>query len=172
LIRAAGTGLSVLVVAHQRKSLGEFGEAVRGSNALIGGVDIVAELERPRADALAGDGVRILRAVSRYATTPEEMILALTEEGYEARGDSLTAQADVQRDQVFEAIETLGEASYEQLEKETGLSESTLRRRIEELDGRVSRIGAGKRNDPFRFITTTSNPGVGGKEKLDGELPF
>jgi hypothetical protein len=69
LVGAAGTGLSILICAHQRKSLGEFGEAVRGSNALTGGVDVVMELERPRADALAGDGVRVLQAVSRFAGT-------------------------------------------------------------------------------------------------------
>jgi predicted ATP-dependent serine protease len=79
LLAAAGAGLAVLVVAHQRKSLGDYGEAVRGSNALTGGVDIVAELERPRSDALAGDGVRILNAVSRYGLTPEELVLALTD---------------------------------------------------------------------------------------------
>jgi hypothetical protein len=63
LVHAAGSDLAVLICAHQRKSFGEFGEAVRGSNALTGGVDVVIELERPRSDALAGDGVRVLQAV-------------------------------------------------------------------------------------------------------------
>jgi hypothetical protein len=121
---------------------------------------------------LAGDGVRVLRAVSRYSTTPEELVLALTEEGYEARGDSLAAEAEAQQEQVYEAIAALGEASYGQLEKETGLSESTLRRRIDELDERVRKIGAGRRNDPFRFITTTSIPTGGGKENRETQLGF
>jgi hypothetical protein len=43
---AADTGLAVVVVSHQRKAPGRFGEAVRGSNALTGAVDIVLELER------------------------------------------------------------------------------------------------------------------------------
>jgi hypothetical protein len=70
LVQAAGAGLALPVLAHQRKSLGDFGEAVRGSNALTGGVDVVVELERPRSDVLAGDGVRVLNAISRYASRP------------------------------------------------------------------------------------------------------
>jgi hypothetical protein len=88
IVQAASQGLAVLICAHQRKSFGEFGEAVRGSNALTGGVDVVLELERPRADALAGDGVRVLQAVSRFSGTPEELVIALGDEGYEARGDT------------------------------------------------------------------------------------
>jgi hypothetical protein len=151
LVAAAGAGLAVLICAHQRKSMGEFGEAVRGSNALTGGVDVVLELERPRADALAGDGVRVLQAVSRFSSTPEELVIALGDEGYEARGDTLTAQADVEREQVLAALEALREATYDKLHEETGLTRSSLRRRLDELGERVSRSGAGKRGDPFVF---------------------
>jgi hypothetical protein len=52
---AAAGGLAVVLVTHQRKSLGEFGEAVRGSTALTGGVDIVVELERPPASLALGN---------------------------------------------------------------------------------------------------------------------
>jgi hypothetical protein len=152
LVHAAGSDLAVLICAHQRKSFGEFGEAVRGSNALTGGVDVVIELERPRSDALAGDGVRVLQAVSRFSGTPEELVIALGENGYEARGDALTATSEVEQRQIIAALEVLGEASYDKLHEETGLPRTTVQRRLEELgDHRVLKRGAGKRGDPFLF---------------------
>jgi hypothetical protein len=74
---AAASGLAVLIVTHQRKSAGEFGDAVRGSNALTGGVDVVVELERPLASFALGSHARVLRAVSRFSSTPEELFLEL-----------------------------------------------------------------------------------------------
>jgi hypothetical protein len=41
LLQAAASGLAVVIIAHQRKADGDFGEAMRGSNALVGSVDIV-----------------------------------------------------------------------------------------------------------------------------------
>ena len=151
LVQAAGADLAVLVCAHQRKSLGEFGEAVRGSNALTGGVDVVLELERPRSDVLSGEGVRVLQAVSRFSGTPEELVIALAENGYEARGDALTAAAEVEQRQILAALQVLGEASYDKLHDETGLPRTTVQRRLEELGDRVVKRGAGKRGDPFLF---------------------
>jgi hypothetical protein len=151
LVQAASADLAVLICAHQRKSFGEFGEAVRGSNALTGGVDVVLELERPRSDVLSGEGVRVLQAVSRFSGTPEELVIALGEDGYEARGDALTAAAEVERKQILAALEVLGEPSYEKLHEETGLPRTTVQRRLEELGDRVVKRGAGKRGDPFLF---------------------
>jgi predicted ATP-dependent serine protease len=151
LVQAAGSDLAVLICAHQRKSFVEFGEAVRGSNALTGGVDVVLELERPRSDVLSGDGVRVLQAVSRFSGTPEELVIALGENGYEARGDALTAAAEVEQKQILSALAVLGEASYAKLREETGLPRTTVQRRLEELGDRVVKRGAGKRGDPFLF---------------------
>lgn len=79
---AAAAGLAVLLVSHQRKSVGEFGEAVRGSNALTGGVDVVVELERPARSLQLGSQARVLRAVSRFDSTPEELYLGLGDDGF------------------------------------------------------------------------------------------
>jgi hypothetical protein len=66
---AAGDGLAVVISAHQRKSYGEYGEAVRGSNALTGAVDVIVEIERAK---LAGGGTaRVLRTVSRFDQAPQ-----------------------------------------------------------------------------------------------------
>src|SRR5262249_51904522 len=65
---AAAAGLAVLAVSHQRKSGGEYGEAVRGSNAFTGSVDVVIELERPSRTLQLGGHARVLRAVSRFTS--------------------------------------------------------------------------------------------------------
>lgn len=73
----ASDGVAVLIVAHQRKGKGSHGEAVRGTNALVGGVDVVVELER-------SDGAtRKLNAISRYAATPAELTIALADDRYQ-----------------------------------------------------------------------------------------
>lgn len=151
LQRAAGQGFAVLVLSHQRKSRGDFGEAVRGSNALTGAVDIVLELERLPGDL--GGRLRVLRAVSRYASTPEELVLELTPTGYEARGDSVSARGEHERELTREALVTLGAASSDQVAQETGLPGATARKRLAELvevDEAVKQ-GEGKRGDPYRF---------------------
>lgn len=170
LLFAAGAGLAVLVVAHQRKTLGDFGEAVRGSNALTGGVDVVAELERPRSDALAGDGVRVLNAVSRYASTPESLVVALTDSGYEARGDTLEAKSDAERAQVLAGIQTLGEATAAEIINETGIPKQSVHRHAQRLleENIVERSGEGKRGDPYVFRPSSFSPtGRNETESLD-----
>jgi DNA-binding transcriptional ArsR family regulator len=87
----------------------------------------------------------VLNAVSRYASTPEELVLALTEDGYEARGDTLTAQADAERVQLLAAIEILGSATFDQLSEDTGLARTTVQRHVSRLleDGAIDRQGKG-----------------------------
>jgi len=77
LVDAAGEGLAVVLVHHQRKSPGSYGEAVRGSNALTGGVDVVVELERE-------SNIRVLRSVSRFRGTPPEIFANLCGNNFEA----------------------------------------------------------------------------------------
>ena len=75
LMRAAGVGLAVVIVAHQRKGDGKHGEALRGSNAFAGTVDVILELERDRG-SFGEEGGRILYGTSRLMGTPEKVALA------------------------------------------------------------------------------------------------
>src|SRR5215203_4497455 len=101
---AAGDGLAVLIVAHQRKAAGKHGEAVRGSNALTGGVDVIIELERAGEDL--GRRMRVLRAESRFTATPEELVGELTEdEGYVARGELEEVTLEAERASTVHLVE-------------------------------------------------------------------
>ena len=105
LSMAADRGLAVLLVAHQRKAPGAHGEGVRGSNALIGGVDIVLEL-----------------------------VLELTEEGYATHGDGQPVRADGgERRRLLDALEGRQErATAAELASETATPASPIRTRLEE----------------------------------------
>jgi predicted ATP-dependent serine protease len=146
---AAGSGLAVIVASHQRKAPGRFGEAVRGSNALTGAVDIVIELERSRSSRESN--VRVLRAISRFEDTPEDLVVALTDDGYEVRGDSETAKTEEESMLVLSVLDDLRSGTSEQLAEVTELHESKVRgvtNRLFEAE-RIGRTGTGRRNDPF-----------------------
>jgi DNA-binding transcriptional ArsR family regulator len=149
---AAASGLAVLLVSHQRKSIGEFGEAVRGSTALTGGVDVVVELERPSRALQLGGQARVLRAVSRFSSTPEELYLELHEHGFAPIESPEQVRADSERERVPTALEAIGEpAPAEALAEELELPKSTVRRHLRTLleRGVVVRDGAGKKNGPY-----------------------
>jgi hypothetical protein len=128
---AAATGLAVIVASHQRKAPGRFGEAVRGSNALTGAVDIVVELERSL--SFREPNVRVLRAVSRYDETPDDLVIALTDEGYEVRGDSETAKAEEEAESILSALDGLGSATTDDLAETSELHASKVRRHASRL---------------------------------------
>jgi DNA-binding transcriptional ArsR family regulator len=145
---AAAEGLAVFLVAHQRKSQGEFGEAVRGSGALVGAVDVVLELERVSG---GNPNLRALRSVSRFASTPDELIIELTENGYEARGDSQEAMARDEAERIIAHLHRSGELAADKLAEALDIPRSTTSKRLSQLrdEGRVSRTGEGTRGNPF-----------------------
>ena len=174
LVQAAGDGLSVLVVAHHRKSGGSHGDAVKGSNALIGGVDVVVELDRAPSDVQTTGSTRVLRSLSRFAGTPEELTAELGEDGYEAHGGDLGAlRLEVEMESVRDALAVTDEPSTisDVASRVEGLSEQTTRRRLEELHDRaeVERHGAGKKGDPYRFVLSFQHPEpLGDGKQLEG----
>ena len=121
---------AVLVSTHQRKAGGKHGEAVRGSNALAGAVDVLVELERMKG---ADEDARVLYAVSRYVETPAEMGLRFTEDGYE-RGETTEIRTADSRRRVLAALEKLGGGTAKEVGAEADVSESTARRRLRELE--------------------------------------
>jgi AAA domain len=161
LQEAAAAGLAVLVGSHGRKAPGRHGEAVRGSNALTGAVDVVIEIERSH--SFQEENVRVLRAISRYDQTPGDLVVALTDDGYEARGAPATARAEDEARRILEALGDLEKATTEDLAEATDLHASAVRRIAKGLFEReqLGRTGAGKRNDPYvwhsEFLSATAD---------------
>jgi predicted ATP-dependent serine protease len=158
LLYAAGSGLAVVASTHQRKGAGEHGEAVRGSNALVGAADIVIELER-LPESMDAKHSRVLRSQSRFTTTPEELVVELDEhEGYLARGNTATLKADTEREQIVAVLSVLEEATAEKLHEETELPESTCRKRANQLTKKETlvREGKGGKTDPHRWRLSDS----------------
>jgi len=151
LLEIAGDGCAVLVVSHQRKAAGEHGEAVRGSNALTAAVDIVVELER--APGSIGDHGRVLKAMSRYSATPDDLVVRRTDHEYEAIGELASATAASELQRVVTRLAELGEVTAQDLAEAAGLSKGTAQRRLADLlsGGRVVRSGNGNKGDPYRW---------------------
>ena len=156
LAHAAAGGLAVLVSAHQRKAGGEHGEAVRGSNALAGTADVVVELERLR--TLGEESARVLKAVSRFATTPEELALMLAGGEYLPLGTTAEVVAASERERLLETLSADVALSSRELAELTDLPEGTVRKLLHELGDALVREGRGKRGDPYRWHLADSFP--------------
>ncbi len=152
---AAATGLSVLIVAHDRKSGGEVGDTARGSSALPGAVDIVLSLRRVKG---LPSSVRKIEAISRFDDTPAELTIELTDDGFISR-DSSRASAEDKAALVLLKILPSDErgsidmdALQEQL-KPQGISRTSIQGALTTLaaEGKCCRKGEGKRNKPFLY---------------------
>lgn len=153
LQEAAGHGLGIVIVRHERKRGGPVGDAGRGSSAYGGAVDIAVSIRRP--EIRTARTMRLLQSVSRFDETPPELVVELTPEGYEARGTS----EDVA---VRDAVEVIQEfaprceedaVTFEELLVSTQLKRATAWRSVKKLvaEGVLRRNGAGHRNAPHRY---------------------
>lgn len=152
LMLAAGDGLSVLIVAHQRKAAGKHGEAVRGSNAITGGVDVIVELER--APEELGKRMRVLRSESRFTATPDELVGELTEDGgYVAQGEYEEVKRQAEVEEVVRLVEAEPGSTAEELADSSDVATATVKRKLRDAleDGHVTREGSGRKGDPYRW---------------------
>jgi hypothetical protein len=159
LQRLTGAGAGVLLVAHVKKSDGGQGTATRGSGALPGIVDVILEFRRFDS-SWNQDRRRVITTYSRYNSTPEELVVELSEDGlsYKLLGDRQDATKQARRATVSGLLPTEppGITSGEILEAWTeGLKPSprTLQTDLKEMveAGEVIRTGEGVKGRPFRF---------------------
>ncbi len=152
LLEAAGTGLAVMLVTHQRKAPGRNGDAVRGSNALAGAVDVIIEVERVHQGAR---NVRQLTSVSRFAGTPESLSFSYGPDGFDTF-DLEAASADARSDRI---LGLLGADPLTTTEVATAAGESKIAtgKALTELlaSGKAVRLGQGVRGDPQTWILST-----------------
>jgi 5S rRNA maturation endonuclease (ribonuclease M5)/DNA-binding transcriptional ArsR family regulator len=156
LMQASGDGLAVIVVSHQRKASGDHGEAVRGSNAPTGTVDVIVEIERiadvPHARALYG--------TSRFASTPEELAIELTDDGYTERGDVGALKGRLDTDRVLDALSDTEWITASEISETIEMPKATVHKRLAALhdEGKVERTGEGKPQHPYRWRIRSSQP--------------
>ncbi len=157
---AAGAGLAVAALRHERKSGGDVGDAARGSSAFGGAVDIIVSLRRP--DGAQRPTIRVLHALSRFDDTPPELTIELTDTGYVALGPGVdVATQEARRALLEETPEDEAQALTLDaiLARRPGVSRTTAQRVVKSLveAGPLGMTGAGKRGDPRRYYRSRSD---------------
>jgi hypothetical protein len=165
LLAAAGSGLAIVLVAHQRKSAGEGGDAIRGSSAIAGAADVLIELERAGEDA--PPTARRIVAVGRFPLIPPVRVVNFEPRAREWRvlGD-VASRADsaalAWRNQLLAVLpESPPRLGYPELEKALRARKRNWRSELDELceAGLVDREGRGVKGDPYLFLKVTSDSG-------------
>lgn len=122
------TGCTVVVVHHSRKSGGDYGEGMRGSNAILGACDVAIELQKKE------PGEAIMRVTSRLSTVEDERIeldpetLTLFSLGPAAGAKVKQRQAEILR-----AIRTAGPIGATELQKDLEVNKATLQRDLKAM---------------------------------------
>jgi Bifunctional DNA primase/polymerase, N-terminal/AAA domain len=159
LQEAAGDGLAVVTVRHDRKSGGEVGDSARGSSAFGGAMDVVVSIRRPA--GAHRETIRQIDALSRFDETPASLVIEKTATGYVALG-SMAAMAEADAEAAMldampgseeeakslpDLLEAANENEGRRVKRENGrLAVAKLLER-----GTVRRTGKGKRGDAYRF---------------------
>jgi AAA domain/Toprim-like len=153
LQEAAGNGIAVIVLRHDRKSGGLVGESGRGSSAFSGAADIVMSIRRPEGNTKKT--LRVIHAIGRYEV-PEELVIDLTKDGYVALGTTANvAEAEAEQALLSALPRTETEAmTVKELIERAEVGRTTAQRVFKSLCARrgVEAIGAGKRGDPLRYF--------------------
>jgi DNA-binding transcriptional ArsR family regulator len=178
LLQAAASGIGVILVRHERKSGGDIGDSGRGSSAFAGAVDIVLSLRRPEGNARKT--LRVLHAISRFSETPAEILVELTEDGYISLGESKEAALRAAADSIL-VIAPKSEAEAVDIRELIEMAEvprATAQRAAKKLEegGILSKVGDGKKGNPFRYFRAGNRFGptsdIGGqKESAEGANP-
>lgn len=149
MLQAASAGFAIVLLTHQRKDDGKHGEAVRGSNALAGAVDIIVELERAKGALGEEEGIRVLHGTSRFSATPEKLAIVLDENHYSVCDtDGITAE------QVLDALDEEWRAKDEiRFCIPGGMRQEALITALARLveAGVAERKGTGRKGDPFQW---------------------
>jgi hypothetical protein len=132
-----------LCIVHSRKTGGQSGSDIRGSNALVGLADISVSLKD------RNNGQRLLEPSTRYRETPGDLILEYRNNDYEVLGTkeeiSLAAQI-IQIRSVLNVWQTSAS-----IEKLTNLGKVAVYRCLQKMADSVDRKGKGVKGDPFWF---------------------
>jgi predicted ATP-dependent serine protease len=142
-----------LGLAHTRKSGGENGEAIRGSSALLGLVDIAITMKR----TAGHNQQRVLESVSRYSETPRELFIELTDEGYRSMGGADDISIEGKAERLLKVLDDAPKTASELITL-SGLTKQDLSRAVAYLGSKVQHTGAGHRGDPYQYVRNSIHP--------------
>jgi len=148
----SATGAAVILVHHDRKSGGTNGEGARGSSAIGGFPDALVQLRRYRDQP--GDTRRRLSYVGRFDCAPAEVIIDLTEDGYQTLGPSSAVESDNLMDRIASVLPEDGPGlTFPEIQERVSIGKNRLRDLLSEGQdyGFWIRTGTGLRADRFRF---------------------
>ncbi len=153
LVEIAQTFNATLVLAHHAKKKnegGDDGDGGLGSTALYGFVDALITLSK------GAEGRRTMKTSQRYYENIEETVIAL--DPHTKLLTAAGARADVDRAECETSIVSVASAAKGWLERGDILEDIEARKQTKNAalqqvidDGRLARIGAGKRGDPYLY---------------------
>ncbi len=152
---AAGEGLGVLVIRHERKSGGLVGDAGRGSSAYAGVADVVLSLRRPYGNTRPT--VRVIQAISRFDDVPDEVVVELVDGTFVSLGRAADVAAREAEDIILAAAPSSEQEAMtvDDLVEGASVRRSTAQRAVKGLleSGKLTRTCSGKRGNAFRYFT-------------------
>lgn len=152
LLAIAEAGAAVLCVHHLRKSDGAEGTAARGSSAIVGFFDFIAELRRFEGEH---DQRRRLSVLSRY----EGLDLVIDRDG-DSLGDPATVGRRALEEGVLAVLAEAGDAGMtaDEVAEAAGLPRATAARVLRRLAdaGQVGCFGRGARGNPLRWFAVAT----------------
>lgn len=152
LLAIAEAGAAVMCVHHLRKSDGAEGTATRGSSAIVGFFDFIAELRRFEGEH---DQRRRLSVLSRY----DALDVVIDRDG-DSLGDPATVAKRAVEEGVLAVLAEAGDTGMTtgEVAEAVGLPHATLTRVLRRLAdaGQVGCFGRGTRGNPFRWFAVAT----------------
>jgi hypothetical protein len=155
LQRAAGVGLGVISIRHERKSGGDVANAGRGSSAWAGAADIILVIRRPEGNTR--DTIREIHALSRFDETPDHLKMELTDDGYVVREATALAKSEARTALLASAPQSESAAlSLDVLAERASIKRTVAQEAIRELiaEGALKSVGEGVKGSPRRFYAS------------------
>ena len=144
---------AAILPAHDRKSGGEYGTAIRGSGALPGAVDIILGMSYVSAQAQEDDGTRLLRGLGRYREIPRVLAIKLTDDGYEqiAMPAGGPTEGQINRARIKDAC-AFQPRTVEEIAAATQLAEPTVQRHVTKL-AKEGELDPDMTKRPYKYYT-------------------
>ena len=157
----------LLFLHHSRKGGGSHGAEALGSTALTGLVDVIVSLKR-------GEHYRSISSTQRHGKPIEDLVLSMDPETGIIETAGTKAEVDIQTtgEEILAFLEEQEEPVTRQdieshIEGRTKAIRGALKRLVEQ--GKIDRSGAGKKNDPYLYLSCSRDPQMGIPENADCE---